>query len=209
MSQEIELRTALNWKPSPPNPATLEFALLAWDFELETPDYEYEVELPEADFAPMYVDFVSAAYAAVLEVVGDLRIPRTYGKKPGLLKRFKGVFPGTKRGTEGRELWSLAVAWEFDTWLERILRLNGGDVPGARDLIENGSPIPDYVGKSPDLKIDLLNFPDDPSRPDSQIILRWMGARGWNDDRIREIVEENSIMLNDWDNSPFVIAGAK
>jgi hypothetical protein len=30
-----------------------------------------------------------------------------------------------------------------------------------------------------------------------------MGARGWNDDRIRQVVEENSIMLNDWHNSPF------
>ncbi|HCI85279.1 MAG TPA: hypothetical protein DHV68_00390 [Dehalococcoidia bacterium] len=25
----------------------------------------------------------------------------------------------------------------------------------------------------------------------------------WNDDRIRKMVEKNSIMLTDWDNSPF------
>lgn len=204
MTRDAELLAALSWRPTPPTPATLEFALLAWDFELETPEYEYEVELPEADFAPMYVDFVSAAYAAVLDVVGDLTIPRAYGQKPGLLKRIKGLFPGTKRGTEGRELWTLAVAWEFDTWLERILRINGADVEAARTLLEDRCPVPDYVGNTPDLKTELLNYPDNPKEPDLRIVLRWMGARGWNDDRIRAIVEENSVMLNDWHNSPFV-----
>lgn len=203
MPRDAELLEALSWRPKPPVPATLEFALLAWDFELETPDYEYEVGLPEADYEPMYVDFVSAAYAAILDVVGDLRIPQTYGQKPGLLKRFTGLFPGTKRGTEGRELWALAVGWEFDTWLERILRINGGDIAAARELIENRCVVPDYVGKNPELKTSLLNFPDDPGAPDSQLLLRWMGKRGWNDDRIREIVEEHSIMLNDWEASPF------
>jgi len=203
MARDAELLAALSWRPTPPTPATLEFALLAWDFELETPEYEYEVELPVADYEPMYVDFVSAAYAAVLDVVGNLKIPKKYGQKPGLMKRFIGLFPGTKRGTEGRELWTLAVAWEFDTWLERILRINGGDVIAARKLIEDRCPVPDYVGKSPDLKTELLNFPDVVNAPDMRMVLRWMGARGWNDDRIREIVVENSIMLNDWDNSPF------
>lgn len=208
MSQDAELINALDWRPEPPVPATIEFALLAWDFELETPEYEYEVDLPESEFKPMYVDFVSAAYAAVLDVVGNLVIPQKYGKKPGLLKRFIGVFPGTKRGTEGRELWTLAVAWEFDTWLERILRINGGDVEAARELIENNCPVPAYVGVDSDLKAELLNFPDDPTAPDSQMLLRWMGKRGWNDDRIREIVQENSIMLNDWQvNSPFIERG--
>jgi hypothetical protein len=202
--RDAELLEALNWRPSPPIPATFEFALLAWDFELETPDYEYKVELPEADYKPMYVDFVSAAYAAILDVVGDLAFPRTYGHKPGLLKRFSGLFPGTRRGTEGRELWALAIAWEFDTWLERILRINGGDVAAARVLIETRCPVPDYVGKNSELKTSLLNFLDDPTAPDSQLLLRWMGVRGWNDDRIREIVEEHSIMLNDWEASPFV-----
>ncbi len=206
MPRDTELTEALSWRPSPPTPSTLEFALLAWDFELETPDYEYEVELPEseAEYEPMYVDFVSAAYAAVLDVVGDLTIPTKYGQKPGLLKRFIGLFPGTRRGTEGRELWSLAVAWEFDTWLERVLRINGGDVVAARELIENRCAVPDYVGKNPELKTSLLNFPEDASAPDPQWVLRWMGARGWNDNRILEIVEEHSIMLNDWHNSPFV-----
>ena len=203
MTRDAELLAALNWRPSPPSPATLEFALLAWDFELETPDYKYEVELPEADYAPMYVDFVSAAYAAVLNVVGDLTIPSTLGQKPNLLKRFKGLFPGTKRGTEGRELWALAIAWEFDTWLERILRINGGDVAAARTLIEDRCPVPNYVGSTPSLKTELLNFPDEPGTPDIRMILRWMGARGWDDDRVRTIVQENSITLNDWGNSPF------
>jgi hypothetical protein len=203
MAREAELIAALDWRPSPPSPATLEFALLAWDFELETPDYEYQVELPDAEFAPMYVDFVSAAYAAVLDVVGDLAVPSKLGQRPSVLKQLKGLFPGTKRGTEGRELWILAVAWEFDTWLERILRINGGDVATARTLIEDRCPVPDYVGSTPDLKTELLNFPDDPSVPDVRMVLRWMGARGWNDDRVRSIVQENSIMLNDWQNSPF------
>ena len=203
MARDAELLAALSWRPSPPNPATLEFALLAWDFELDTPDYEYEVELPEADFATMYVDFVSAAYAAALDVVGDLKIPEQFGQKPGLIKRFTGLFPGTKRGTEGRELWTLAVAWEFDAWLERILRINGGDMAAARTLIEDRCPVPDYVEKSPDLKTELLNYPDVVNAPDLRIVLRWMGIRGWNDDRIREIVVESSIMLNDWNNSPF------
>jgi hypothetical protein len=203
MTLDSQLTEALRWRPTPPTPATIEFALLAWDFELETPEYTYDVELPDAEYAPMYVDFVSAAYAAVLDVVGDLRIPGTYGQKPGLLKRFIGIFPGTKRGTEGRELWALAVAWEFDTWLERILRINGGDVEAARALIEDRCPVPDYVGSTPDLKTELLNFPDDSKVPDPRLLLRWMGVRGWNDDRIRLIVEENSIMLNDWHNSPF------
>jgi hypothetical protein len=203
MPSDSQLIDALSWRPTPPNPATLEFALLAWDFELETPDYEYRVELPEADFAPMYVDFVSAAYAAVLDVVGDLNIPSKYGQKPGLLKRFIGIFPGTQRGTEGSELWALAIAWEFDTWLERILRINGGDVDSAGTLIEERCPVPDYVGSVPDLKTELLNYPDDSNAPDARLLLRWMGVRGWNDDRIRLIVEENSIILNDWQNSPF------
>ncbi|HJP28130.1 MAG TPA: hypothetical protein QF694_04900 [Dehalococcoidia bacterium] len=203
MPREVELLEALSWRPAPPTPATLEFALLAWDFELETPDYEYEVELPEADFEPMYVDFVSASYAAALNAVGDLKIPGKYGEKPGLLKRFTGLFPGTRRGTEGCELWTLAVAWEFDTWLERILRINGGDVAAARALIEDRCPIPDFVGNTPDLKTELLNYPDDANEPDLRMVLRWMGTRGWNDDRIREIVVENSIMLNDWHNSAF------
>ena len=140
----------------------------------------------------------------MLDVVGDLKIPTRFGNKPSLLRRFIGLFPGTRRGTEGRELWSLAVAWEFDTWLERILRINGGDVPAARTLIEDRCPVPDYVGKTPSLKTELLNYPDDASAPDLRMLLRWMGVRGWNDDRIRRVVEENSIMLKDWHNSPFV-----
>ena len=105
-------------------------------------------------------------------------------------------------------MWTLAVAWEFDTWLERILRINSGDVAAARDLIENNCPVPDYVGADSDLKAELLNFPDEPSAADSQMLLRWMGKRGWNDDRIREIVQENSIVLNDWNtNSPFIERG--
>jgi hypothetical protein len=208
VSQEAELIDALSWRPKPPIPATIEFALSAWDFELETPEYTYEVDLPESEFKPMYVDFVSAAYAAVLDVVGNLVIPEKYGKKPGLLTQIIGVFPGTRRGTEGRELWTLAVAWEFDTWLERILRINGGDVAAARDLIENNCPVPDYLGADSDLKAELINFPDEPSAADSQMLLRWMGKRGWNDDRIREIVQENSIVLNDWNtNSPFIERG--
>jgi len=205
MPRDAELLAALSWRPTPPTPATLEFALLAWDFELETPDYEYKVELPEAegDFDPMYVDFVSAAYAAILDVAGDLKIPEKLGQKPGLIKRFTGLFPGTKRGTEGRELWTLAVAWEFDTWLERILRINGGDMVAARTLIEDRCPVPDYVAKSSDLKAELLNYPDVVNAPDMRMVLRWMGARGWNDDQIRAIVVENSIMLNAWHNSPF------
>jgi hypothetical protein len=201
--REVQLTEALSWRPTPPTPSTIEFARLAWDFELPTPDYEYTVELPDAEFEPMYVDFVSAAYAAVLDVVGDLKIPTNFSRKPSLIRRFIGLFPGTKRGTEGRELWTLAVAWEFDTWLERILRINGGDVPAARSIIEDRCPVPDYVGKTPSLKTELLNFPDDANKPDLRIMLRWMGARGWNDDRIRQVVEENSIMLNDWHNSPF------
>lgn len=203
MARDAELLAALSWRPSPPNPATLEFAFLAWDFELPTPEYEYEVELPDSHFDPMYVDFVSAAYAAALDVVGDLTIPSDYGQKPALLKQIVGLFPGTKRGTEGWELWSLAVAWEFDTWLERILRINGGYVSGARELIEDRCPVPDYVANAPDLKTELLNYPDDANAPDLRMLLRWMGVRGWNDDRIREIVLENSIMLNDWNSSPF------
>ncbi len=203
MARDAELLDALSWRPKPPVPSTIEFALLAWDFELETPEYEYEVELPEANFEPLYVDFVSAAYAAVLDVVGDLTIPRKYGQRPRLLKRFTGLFPGTRRGTEGRELWALAVTWEFDTWFERVLRINDGDVVGARELVEKRCPVPDYIATSSDLKTELLNYPGDANIPDLRILLRWMGARGWNDDRIREIVEEHSIMLNDWDNSPF------
>ena len=113
------------------------------------------------------------------------------------------MFPGTRRGTEGRELWALAISWEFDTWLERILRINNGDVPAARQLIEDRWSVPDYVGNTPDLKAELLNCPDNPNAPDRQLLLRWMGIRGWNDDRIREIVLENSIMLNDWQATPF------
>jgi hypothetical protein len=208
VSQDAELIDALGWRPKPPVPATIEFAYLTWDFERPTPEYEYEVELPESEFEPMYVDFVSAAYAAVLDVVGNLVIPRKYGQRPGLLKRFIGLFPGTRRGTEGRELWTLAVAWEFDTWLERILRINRGDVVAARELIEAQCPVPDYVGTVPDLKTELLIVPEDPATPDTRLLLRWMGKRGWNDDRIREIVQENSILLNDWNqSSPFIERG--
>jgi hypothetical protein len=205
VTQDADLLEALNWRPSPPVPSTLEFALLAWDFELETPDYEYEVELPEADFTPMYVDFVSAAYAATLDVVGDLNFPDGYGEGPGIAATIIGLFPGTKRGTEEHELWELAVTWEFDTWLERIFRINGGDVVAARELIEAECSVPDYVGSEPDLKTELLVNPGEPARPDTRLLLRWMGKRGWNDDRVREIVQANSIMLNDWEqNSPFV-----
>ena len=73
----------------------------------------------------------------------------------------------------------------------------------ARALIEDRCPIPDFVGNTPDLKTELLNYPDDANEPDLRMVLRWMGTRGWNDDRIREIVVENSIMLNDWHNSAF------
>jgi hypothetical protein len=204
MSREAELLDALSWRPKPPTPSTLEFALLAWDFERPTPDYEYEVELPDAEFDPMYVDFVSAAYAAVLDVVGDLKFPENYGKGPGLVKTLIGLFPGTNRGTEGRNLWVLAIAWEFDTWLERILRINGGDVAAARTLVEDRCPVPDYVASAPNLKTELLNYPDDVNKPDLRILLRWLGVRGWNNDGIRVIVQENSIMLNEWHNSPYV-----
>jgi hypothetical protein len=203
MPQDAIILDAITWRPSPPAPATLEFALLAWDFERPTPDYEYEVELPEAAYAPMYVDFVSAAYAAALDVIGDLKIPDKYGHRPGMIASVIGLFPGTKRGTEEHELWEMAITWEFDTWLERILRINGGDVAAARQLIEDRCPVPDYVGTSPDLKAELLNYPDNPNAPDRQLLLRWMGIRGWNDDRIREIVLEHSIMLNDWQATPF------
>lgn len=193
---------ALNWRPKPPVPSSLEFAFLAWDFEKPTPDHEYEVELPEADFEPMYVDFVSAAYAATLDTIGDLKFPEGFGEGPGLLTSLIGVFPGTKRGRETDELWSMAVTWEFDTWLERILRVNGGDVAAARELIENRCPVPDYIANTADLKTELLN---DPDAPDLRILLRWMGVRGWNDDRVRAVVQEHSIMLNDWhQGSPFV-----
>jgi hypothetical protein len=97
----------------------------------------------------------------------------------------------------------LAISWEFDIWLERILRINNGDILAARELIEEKCPVPDYVGGMPDLKTDLLMPPDDPAIPDTRLLLRWMGVRGWNDDRIREIVQENSIILNDWQSSPF------
>ncbi len=207
MAREVELLEALSWRPKPPIPATFEFALLAWDFEQETPEHEYLVELPDADFRPLYVDFVSAAYAAVLDAVGDLKFPHKYGESQGPLKTIIGFFPGTRRGTEGSELWTLAVAWEFDTWLERILRINGGDVATARTLVEDRCPVPEYVGSTPDIKTELLNYPDDAGIPDLRILLRWMGNRGWNDDRIREIVLENSIMLNDWQNSPFAARG--
>jgi len=30
-----------------------------------------------------------------------------------------------------------------------------------------------------------------------------MGRRGWNDDRVRKIVQEHSIMLNDWGKTSF------
>ena len=198
MPQEAELLDALNWRPKPPVPSSLEFAFLAWDFEKPTPDYEYEVELPEADFRPLYVEFVSAAYAATLDSIGDLQFPEGFGEGPGLLSSVIGVFPGTKRGKETDELWSMAVAWEFDTWLERMLRINGGDVMAARELIEDRCPVPDYVAGTPDLNAELLTQPDDPKAPDLRILLRWMGVRGWNDDRVRAVIQEHSIMLNDW-----------
>jgi hypothetical protein len=198
VTQEAELLDALGWRPKPPVPSSLELALLVWDFQKESPDYEYEVDLPEADFRPMYVEFVSAAYAAALDSIGDLKFPERFGKGSGLLSSMIGVLPGTKHGNETDELWSMAVAWEFDTWLERMLRINGGDVTAARELIENHCPIPDYVADSQDLTSDLLVDPDDSKAPDLRILLRWMGTRGWNDDRIREIVQEYSIMLNDW-----------
>ena len=198
MAPEAEMLDALNWRPKPPVPSSLEFAFLTWDFEKTTPDYQYEIELPEAEFRPMYVDFVSAAYAATLDAIGDLSFPEGFGEGLGILSIVIGVFPGMKRGRETDELWSMAVAWEFDTWLERMLRINGGDVVAARELIEERCPVPDYIANAPDLKTELLNFPDDPKAPDLRILLRWMGARGWNDDRIRGIVEEHSIMLNDW-----------
>ena len=204
MTREAELLDALNWRPSPPVPSTLEFAFLAWDFEKPTPQFTYDVELPEADFKPMYVDFVSVAYAATLDVIGDLKFPPKFGMGPGLIGTLKGLFPGMERGRETDELWSLAVAWEFDTWLERILRINGGDVAAARELIEGRCPVPEYIATAPVVKTELLNYPDDAKAPDSRLLLRWMGVRGWNDDRVREIVQENSIMLNDWQqSSPF------
>lgn len=203
MSTEIEVIKALDWKPSPPQPATIEFAMLAWDFEKPTPEYTYEIELPPASFEPLYYDFVSAAYAATLHSIGDLRFPASYGESPGILKRITGLFPGTERGTEIDEIWDLAVAWEFDTWLERILRINGGDVGAARELIEGQCPVPDYIASHSTLKTELLNYPDDESAPDLRLILRWMGRRGWNDDRVRKIVQENSILLNDWAKTSF------
>ncbi|MDP6667805.1 MAG: hypothetical protein QF357_10485 [Dehalococcoidia bacterium] len=204
MAREAELIDALDWRPSPPVPSSLEFAFLAWDFEKPTPEYEYEVELPGADFEPMYVDFVSAAYAAALDTIGDLRFPEGFGKGPGLLASLLGILPGTKRGRETDELWSMAVSWEFDTWLERILRINEGDIAAARTLIEDRCPVPGYIADTPDLKTELLNYPDDPNAPDLRMLLRWMGVRGWNDDRVRAIVQEHSIMLNDWHQaSPF------
>lgn len=204
MAYEAELLDALLWRPSPPKPSTLEFALLAWDFEKPTPDFEYTVELPEADFDPMYFDFVSAAYAAVLDVIGDLRIPENFGNGPGLLATLIGLLPGTKSGNETDEIWSMAVTWEFDTWLERILRINGGDVVSARELIEDRCSVPEYVGSTPHLKTELLNYPDNEAEPDIRLLLRWMGIRGWNDDRVRGVVQENSIMLNDWQQTPFL-----
>lgn len=203
MSTDVEVIKALDWKPSPPQPATIEFAMLAWDFEKPTPAYTYEVELPSASFDPLYYDFVSAAYAAALYSVGELRFPASYGESPGILKRFTGLFPGTERGTEIDEIWDLAVAWEFDTWLERILRINGGDVVAARELIEGQCPVPNYIASHPTLKTELLNYPDDDSAPDLRLLLRWMGRRGWNDDRVRKIVQEHSIMLNDWGKTSF------
>ena len=110
MAHETELSDALNWRPKPPVPSSLEFAFLAWDFQKTTPDYEYDVELPEADFRPMYVDFVSAAYAATLDSIGDLEFPDGFGEGPGLLSSVIGVFPGTRRGRETDELWSMAIA---------------------------------------------------------------------------------------------------
>ena len=95
-------------------------------------------------------------------------------------------------------MWSMALAWEFDTWLERMLRINGGDVVAARELIENRCPLPGYTADAAELKTALLDSPADPKAPDLRILLRWMGVRGWNDDRVREIVQEYSIMLNDW-----------
>ena len=198
MTLEAELLDALGWRPKPPVPSSLEFAFLAWDFEKTTPEYEYEVELPEADFRPLYVDFVSAAYAAALDSIGDLKFPEGFGEGRGLISSVMGVLPGTKRGSETDELWSMAVAWEFDTWLERILRTNGGDVVSARELIESQCPLPAFVSESPDLAAELLNDPKDPKAPDLRILVRWMGIRGWNDDRVRLIVQEHSILLNDW-----------
>lgn len=205
MAREAELLDALGWRPKPPVPSSLKFALLAWDFEKTTPEYEYEVELPEADYKPMYVEFVSAAYAAALDTIGDLQIPDGFGESPGIISNLIGILPGTSRGTEADELWAMAVAWEFDTWLERILRLNGGDVDAARLLAEDRCPVPPYVANMPDLKTELLNYPSYSDEPDTRILLRWMGVRGWNDDRVREIVQEHSIMLNDWGHaSPFL-----
>ena len=198
MGREAELLDALNWRPKPPVPSSLEFAFLVWDFEKPSPEYEYEVELPEADFRPLYVEFVSAAYAAALDTIGDLQFPEGFGEGPGLLTSVIGVLPGTKRGRETDELWSMAVAWEFDTWLERMLRINGGDVMAARELIEDRCPVPDYVAGTPDLKAALHTHPDDPKAPDLRILIRWMGNRGWNDDRVRAVIQEHSIMLNDW-----------
>ncbi|MDA1279503.1 MAG: hypothetical protein O3B95_05600, partial [Chloroflexi bacterium] len=198
MARDTELLDALVWRPSPPVASSLEFAFLAWDFEKPTPAFQYAVELPEAKFKPMYADFVSAAYAATLDTIGDLTFPPNFGKGPGLLAKIKGFFPGMKSGRETDELWSLAVTWEFDTWLERILRINGGVMAAARELIEDRCPVPDYISTAPDLKAELLNYPDDPNTPDVRVLLRWMGIRGWDDDRIRKIVQENSIMLNDW-----------
>ncbi len=205
VAREAELLDALNWRPKPPVPSSLEFAFLAWDFEKPTPDYDYEVELPEADFEPVYVDFVSAAYAATLDTIGDLKFPEDYGKGRGIVAAIVGLFPGTKRGTEEHELWEMAVTWEFDTWLERILRINGGNVAAARVLIESHCPVPDYVDTMSKLRWDISSAPGDPGAPDLPLLISWMGIRGWNDDRVREIVQEHSIMLNDWhQSSPFL-----
>ena len=206
MTSDADLIDALNWRPKPPVPSSLEFAFLAWDFEKTTPDYQYEIELPEAEFRPMYVDFVSAAYAATLDSIGDLAFPKGFGEGPGILSILIGVFPGTKCGRETDELWSMAVAWEFDTWLERMLRINGGDVVAARELIENRCPLPGYTADAAELKTKLLDNPADPKAPDLRILLRWMGVRGWNDDRVREIVQEFSIMLNDWFNGSHFVS---
>jgi len=63
--------------------------------------------------------------------------------------------------------------------------------------------VPNYIASHSTLKTELLNYPDDESAPDLRLILRWMGRRGWNDDRVRKIVQENSILLNDWAKTSF------